>query len=736
VSRKRRHSGGARRRAPPAGGSRRRAAARLETALAHHRAGHAGEAEALYREVLRARPADADAWRLLGLLMHQCGRPREAVDALREAVRLRPDDAQAHGLLGNVRAMHGDLEGAAAAFRDVLRTTPGDPEAHSNLGYVLAHAGRLAEAVAAYREAIALRPDFPEGHFNLAHALQRRGLLSEAAAHYRRALELSPGLAAAKANLANVCQDLGDVDEAVRLYAELAEGEPGRADYHAGLGLALLHQDRLDEAAAAFDRALAIDPSVLTARWLRPRLLPVLYDSAEEIEGYRARYRDGLQALAAGLRLDSPEAVEDAYAGIALRTNFLLNYQGRDDRELQALYGGLVSRIASARHPAWTEPPAVRAPAPGERVRVGFASAFLWNHTVGKLFRGWVERLDPERFEVRCYHLGVKADHVTERLAAAGAGLFQVEDDTFYTERAAFARAAERIREDRLHVLVYPEIGMDEGTLLLAALRLAPVQCMAWGHPVTSGLPSVDYFLSSELMEPEDGERHYGETLVRLPNLSICYERPPIDDVSGDRQRLGLPCDAVIYLSCQSVYKYLPQYDALFARIAREVPNACFVFLSSPVRALTEKLRRRLAGAFQAHGLDFERFCRFLPRLDQAAYYALNRCADVCLDTPAWSGGNTTLEAVAAGLPVVTWPGPLMRQRHSYAVLRRMGVGELVAAGAGEYVRIAARLGGDAAYRGRMAARVREAGARVFEDEAPVRALEAFLEDAVRRRAR
>jgi len=666
------------------------------------------------------------------------GRVAEAIAALREAVRGDPRDSDARMELGNALAMAGDAAGAQEQYRAVIAREAGHADANCNLGYLLAHAGRLDAAIGCYRRALAARPDFPEARFNLGHALQRRGLLREAAGEYRRALALRPDLVPAKLNLAGTLQDLGEVDAAVGLYREVLAARPGLAGVHASLGMALLNLDRVDDAAASLDRALALDPGVGTARWLRPRLLPVVYHSEAEIESRRAGFREGLERLARETRLDRPEAVEDAWRGVALRTNFHVNYQARDDLGLQRTYGELVCRIAAARHPRWRQAPPPAADGP---LRVGFASAFLWDHTVGKLFRGWIEHLaghlgapsGGDGVAIHGYHLGVKRDAATARIEAACAGFVQVEDDTFYTDERQFAAVCERIRADRLHVLVFPEIGMDEGTLRVAAHRLAAVQCAAWGHPVTTGMPTVDHFLSSEWMEPRDGERHYSEGLVRLPGLSIHYPRPAWPREPRSRASLGLPADGVLYLSCQSIYKYHPAFDGLFPAIAREVPAARFVFLSHPVAALTAKLGARLARAFAAAGLDADRHCLFLPRLSQADYHALNAAADVFLDTPGWSGGNTTLEAVAHGLPVVTLPGPLMRQRHALAVLRALGLADSAAADRDGYVAAAARLGRDAGWRDEMRARVLAGTEGVFEQSAGVAGLARFLREAAGR---
>jgi predicted O-linked N-acetylglucosamine transferase (SPINDLY family) len=265
-----------------------------------------------------------------------------------------------------------------------------------------------------------------------------------------------------------------------------------------------------------------------------------------------------------------------------------------------------------------------------------------------------------------------------------------------------------------------------EGTALqLAALRLAPVQCMAWGHPVTSGLPTVDYMLSSELMEPPDGDQHYTETLVRLPNLSIRYQPPEQGTGAMTRAEAGLRDDATVLLCCQSLFKYRPADDAVLAEIAAALPDAQVLFIGDPTSRIGEAFRTRLAPL--GHQLVMT------PPVAPERFPALLRLADIYLDTLEWSGGNTTLEAVAEGLPVVTLPGRFMRGRHSAAILTRMGLADLIAASRADYTARAIRLGRDPAWRAEVAARIRDGAPRLYGDDAPVRALEAFLAGAVER---
>jgi predicted O-linked N-acetylglucosamine transferase (SPINDLY family) len=178
-------------------------------------------------------------------------------------------------------------------------------------------------------------------------------------------------------------------------------------------------------------------------------------------------------------------------------------------------------------------------------------------------------------------------------------------------------------------------------------------------------------------------------------------------------------------LCCQSPYKYLPQYDFIFAEIARRVPQAQFVFLRG------ELLKPRLERAFAAVSLKSEDYCVFLSIPERLDYLMINLLSDVYLDTLSWSGGNTTLEALACNLPVVTCPGEFMRGRHSYSFLKMIQVTETLAQNEVEYIEIAAKLGLDPLWRRNIAQRMSESHDRLYDDKACVAGLEAFYKKVV-----
>jgi CRISPR-associated protein Csy1 len=274
---------------------------------------------------------------------------------------------------------------------------------------------------------------------------------------------------------------------------------------------------------------------------------------------------------------------------------------------------------------------------------------------------------------------------------------------------------------------------MDATSFVLAGLRLAPVQWVAWGHPVTTGHATIDAFLTPGAMEPADGDAHYVERLVRLPGIGTDYPRG-VSPAAATRARFGLPEDVPLLLCPQSLFKIHPDNDALFARVLAAVPDARLVTFAGRHPTLTAKYAARLAAACAAAGVDLGPRHLTLPQCGHDDYLRINAVCDLMLDTLRWSGGNTTLDALAAGLPPVTQPGRFMRGRQSAAMLRAAGLDELVVADDDAYVATVARLARDGEERRALAGRIAAAGACWFDDPAPVAALADYLEAAVRAR--
>jgi protein O-GlcNAc transferase len=654
-----------------------------------------------------------------GVDHHAAGRLEAAAACYREAVRLKADFTEAYSNLGHALNGLGRHQEAEAACRRAVELRPGSVAALYNLGLALGALGRLKEAEARYRDALRLKPDMAELQRNLGKVLARLHRLDEAASCYREALRLKPDDAATYSAMGELLTNTNRCEEAAACFRRAVALDPGLAEAWSSLALMLSNLGRQAEAVACYDRLLDLEPRSLRTRLNRcVARLPVVYRDEAELERARALFAEELETIC---RLPAASVGLDAIAG---HPPFYLAYQGRVDRDLQSRYGRFVADVMAAHYPAWTVPPEVAPPLPGEPIRVGFLSPYFHDHSNWKLpIKGWLAGLDKKRFQIFGYHLGQRTDGETaiakELCHRFSQGWPMVE---FW---------AKKVRLDRLHVLVIPGIGIDALTHRLAALRLAPVQATSWGHPDTTGLPTIDHYLSSALMEPADGDAHYSEKLVRLPNLSVSYEPLAVAPAPVTRAEIGVPEDAVLYWCCQSLFKYLPRHDGLFPRIAAAVPEARFVFIKhSRSDAVTAVFRERLRAAFAAAGLDAARHCVFAPRLDPARFAGITRLADIFLDSLGWSGCNSTLEALAQDVPVVSFAGELMRGRHSAAILTMLGLPELIAPTPDALVAQAIALGRDPAARQALRARIARDKHRLYRDHAAIDGLADYLERA------
>jgi predicted O-linked N-acetylglucosamine transferase (SPINDLY family) len=254
---------------------------------------------------------------------------------------------------------------------------------------------------------------------------------------------------------------------------------------------------------------------------------------------------------------------------------------------------------------------------------------------------------------------------------------------------------------------------------------------VSFGHPDTTGVDSIDYFISNDLYEPADASEHYSEKLFLLRNLGSLayYFRPMLRQPTKPREAFRLPVDRPLYLCPQNLFKIHPDMDDLIAGILRRDPHGVVALVEGRVRGWSHRLRER----WQRNMADVQNRIVFVPRLREDDYLNLISVADVMLDTVHFNGMNTSLEAFATGTPVVTLPAAFQRGRHTQAMYRRMDLADLIASDANGYVDFAVKLANDPAYRKAVSARILRNNSVLFEDAQVVREFERFFEAAVAR---
>lgn len=672
-------------------------------------------ADALLARAVEANPHHAVARNNRGNVLKELGRYDAALSSYDAAISLKPDYAECH--FNRAVALHelSRLNDAVAGYDRAIALKPDHAEAHSNRGIALAALDRLDAAVKSYDRAIALRPDDADVYFLRGLALQELGLLEAAVESYDKTIALRPGHAESHANRGAALQALQRLEEAVASFHRAIQLGPNVAEVHYNLGVALQELARPGEAAASFRTALRLRPDFISARWaLAFVALPPVFSLGEDPALARSAFGQALDALDSWF---ARSPVPNAHEAVAVRRPFYLSYQEYDNKPLLSKYGALCHRLMNR----WQQANGVQ-PAPmssAGRVRVGIVSSNICAHSVwAAITKGIVLNLDPRSIELHVFHLGSVHDRETE-LARSRAAVF-------VTGKRTLAQWTEAIVRSRPEVLIYPEVGMHGLTSQLASERLAPVQAALWGHPETTGLPTIDYFLTGDCLESSEGQAFYTEQLIRLPHLGCCYahEPEPLAAEGGDVPPLA--GDGPLLVCPGTTFKYMPQHDWVYAEIARELRDCRFVFFSQQPR-WTALLQERLRAAFATKGLDVGAHVTFVPWLTKSGFQRLMRRADVLLDAIGFSGFNTAMQAVECGLPIVTRSSRFMRGRLAGGILARMRLNELIADSDEDYVQRAVRLVRDEPYRHRIRREIFERQSILFNDLEPIRAMERFL---------
>jgi len=491
--------------------------------------------------------------------------------------------------------------------------------------------------------------------------------------------------------LAAALQDSNRPQEAEQWYRKLLDIDPANAD--ALLCLAVMREDSdVEEARSIMDRHIALQTGA-APRLRRALMLPAILQSPEHIDRIRRRLEDDLDELAQRRLL--PIAHPEFEVGIV---PFYLAYHGRNNRDLMRK----IARACRSVYPAQTEI-ARRPSAANGRIRIGFVSTYFHTHSVGRVTFGLIRDLPREHFDVHVFAIAPQQDDWAAAIRGSADHYASLPLDLEHVRRA--------IESAALDVLFFADIGMDPMTYFLAFWRLAPIQMTTWGHSSTSGIDTIDYFVSADAIEAPGSEQYYAERLVRLPGYFMPrYRRPALDAPRRPRERLGLPAARHLYYCPQNLFKLHPDFDAAIRAILERDAEAEVLLLESRP-SWAQQLRERFArtlGALQSR-------IRFLPRLAYRDYLEHLTAADVILDPFHFGGCNSSCDALSLAAPVVTLPGAQLPGRFTLGLYNEIGVDACIARSAEEYVDIALRLGCDPDYRKSVSERIAARSGQLFD---------------------
>lgn len=669
----------------------------LDAAVAAHRRGDLKQAIAGYERLLARKPDDVRALTNLAAALRRAGRREDALVRLRRAVAIR-ETPESWFNCGNLLA---DLERPAEAEQAYRRALELDPKlyrAATNIANLLASLQRTDEAIEFHRRAIAAAPDNLPSMRALARLLYERGDWRAAEDLYRQAHALAPRHADTLNAWGVVLKDLGRRDEAIRCWLKVLEIQPRHAVALNNLGVLYRMMHKPEPALKYLRAAIKLDPlDATTAANLAYALLDVGQTTEAEkltraiverqpdnadghlMLGFALTYQGEVDAAIESFLVSHRLAPQSAMP--ISNALFASLYSDRyDGAGILGLHRELAVKIAPATRAQTHHPSARKARA---ALRIGYLSPDLRSHPVSVFFEPILEHHDRDRVETFCYSTTNAPDQVTQRLQKR-AGTWR--DCNGWSD----ARIAAQIESDAIDILVELAGHTAQNGAAVLRSRPAPVQALYIGYPGTSGLPEVDYLIADARVCPPSCEKYYSERIARVDGSFWCYRPPERAPAAGEPPLLRN--GHVTFGSYNALHKVSKTTFELWARLLRAVPQSRLVLKS--LAFADEALRASVRRKWEDAGIDARRVDTE-PPTDPAAFLAEYRRIDIGLDPTPYNGGTTTCEALWMGVPVITLAGDRFSARMGASLLPNVGLPQMVAQSADDYVRIAAELAAD-----------------------------------------
>ena len=688
--------------------------------LAFHHQGNIKSARELYEKALALKPHSFETLHLLGLIEAQEGNFDLSIKTISKALAINPKNVSALNDKGLALQRLQQHQAALKEFNLAITLDPLNPLSHYNKGNALQELKQFEAALNSYQSAISLDPCNPELYNNQGNALQELKQFEAALNSYQRALALEPNYRDANFNLGTLFQTQKKYEAAVACFQRVREIDQNYVDAYIHQGNSLSELGKFIDSLDCYKKALAVDPNALEARFaIAMTGMLELYSGVPSSNFIRQRLVDELDDLSHWI---ANHQTDDAYKTVGIHQPFFLAYHEECNRDILLKYGAICNALmmnlfskGSTTQPISSE---------HGRIRIGIASSHIHNHSVwNALTKGWLLNLPKDVFEIHLFHLGSQVDSET--------AIARSEATSYTQDHLSAEEWASTILRMNIDVLIYPEIGMDQLTAQLASLRLAPIQMVTWGHPETTGFPTLDYFISADDFETTDSEEYYSEKLLKLPNLGSFFWPYSGSISKPNLTKLGIKKDVSILICPGSPFKYAPQFDKTLVDIAQKLGSCQLIFFNFP-SPLTAVLKLRLMKTFHEAGMEFDQYVKFIPLLETKEFYGLLQAADVFLDTIGFSGFNTALQAIECGLPVVTRKSKFLRGNLASGILNRMGLAELVTKTELEYTSLVVKLATNKPYRLDIKNKIESSKKILYLDLAPIQSLADFIKSKCR----
>ncbi|MGE3724738.1 MAG: tetratricopeptide repeat protein [Candidatus Sericytochromatia bacterium] len=586
------------------------------------------------------------------LLALQAGQSGQAQALFGALVAQYPECKEAWYQLGELAQQSGELTQAIEYYSKVLERDPSIQEVYNNLGVIATRQSQGELASGYFFKALEINPQFAPAHINLGHLFASLNQAELASHHFAQALQSEPGLAKPLFQQAVMLITQGALTAAgVLLQGIVKQG--GELTVSALLKWAFcLQRQGLDtQALDCLSQARRLDSDGAVAL-MDALYLPVVYTSEADLNQWRSRVEAQLAELEGQTELRFERLHEiDWYP-------FYLAYQGQNDKALLSRLAALItSAVKGSELPAAAE---ANASGPDTPLRIGWVSRFFHPHSVSRCFLPLLQSFSSKTTHILFRAPGSRPDLLEGPFSQRVAGVVALQPQ--------LEQASQQIAQQNLDILLYTDLGLDPFTWLLASRRLAQLQYVLPGHPVTSGLNSLDGYISSGQLEIPEAQNHYSEPLVLLDHPLVNFPLLP-QSQAFNRVDAGLP-EGHLYFCPVTLFKLHPAFDAALALILARDPQAQLILFQDQSEGVAAVLKARWQAAL---GENFARL-HLLPWVSESRFQDMLTLADVVLDPFPFGLGTTAYLALAAEVPIVSWPPAFLRGRSVQALYGQLGI--------------------------------------------------------------
>jgi protein O-GlcNAc transferase len=707
-----------------------------------HRQGLLELARTSYEKVLQIQPENFDALHLSGVLAHQLKNHQLAVELINKSLKINDKIAEAHNNLGNALQSLKNYDQALNCFNKALQIKENYPEAHNNKGNLLQELKKYKDAIFNYNKAIELKQDYFDAYYNRGVCFRELKLYSEALSSYNQAITLKPNFAEAYSNRGNALHELNRFEEALESFEQAIEINPNFAIAYVNLGHTYIVLEHKNKAVKICQKAVQLAPemaeahcNLATAIMAYPEMAndtkylalakhhiskaqelnPLLSQHYVAMGRYETKYKHNRKAgqKAYELALEKEPDSEQALLGligiasdlgdrvrtrelseqvIAISPNklqvignhlYTLNYDPEADAKeifiIAKKYGSLLSESLGKPFTEWPWNKKEK-----NKLKVGFVSGDFKIHPVSYFVVDLLKNLDRGKFEIYAYSSNQASDEMTSRLR-------ENVDHWRTIAELNTKEACQLIRTDEIDVLFDLSGHTASNRLDIFAKKPAPVSASWLGFVTTTGLDTVDYFLTTRTLADENDVNFYTEKLMYMPHwAAIDIIQPPIP------ASLTSPYLKNGYITFASFNNFIKINDLVidsWSKILKRIPNSKLWLNYRHV--LDEEIQNRLIEKFSFRGIPKDRLILeyTTPRTLTIQSYAN---VDIALDTFPYGGGTTTYEAIYSGVPVITIKGKRFSSRLTANILESItGGDELITLSVEEYISKAVLLSSD-----------------------------------------